>query len=305
MKKRAKDIENLIAGKKVHVMSSSKSPVTSLAARKQKTSAAEQSELPTDDFNAVLDRVLNKFKKQKTPVAEASTPKVTVSGDVMDAVNQKLTEMMKIINQQQTEIEQLKKNDKKMLDVVVYSQESQEELEAKIKQLQDENQKLLLHEQRNTRRYITMRLKNKKLRANNKSMKNIIDELCSKAPQLKEVEEDKEKEEDLVDFKPSESEKDEEDDEDLEQDAGVAPEKKKKKDGDDKDGSGDDSGDNSSASDDDDYTKKYKCEKRDTGKDAGESSSKAPGGNTDDDDIFWNEKSDLYLMRTKSYIAKC
>src|ERR1044071_6748367 len=93
-KKRAKEVEILIAGKKVPEVSSSKSatPVTSPAAKKQKKSAAEKTADPTEDFNEAMERVLNKFKK-KTPVAEASTPKVTISSDVMNAVNQKLVDM--------------------------------------------------------------------------------------------------------------------------------------------------------------------------------------------------------------------
>jgi acetolactate synthase small subunit len=104
------------------------------------------------------------LKKGKLPeVAEVSAQKVTVDSDVMNTVNQKLTEMMKIINKQQAEIEQLRKNDMKMLDVVETSHENNEALEEKIKLIQRENKKLLKHEQRNTRRYITLKEENKKL----------------------------------------------------------------------------------------------------------------------------------------------
>src|ERR1043165_2263484 len=269
MEKRAIDIENLIAGKKVPAASSSKSPITSPAAKKQKTSStAEHTELPTDAFNDALDRVLKKLKKGKIPVAEASTPKVTVDSDVMTAVNQKLADMMKIINQQQAEIEQLRNNDKKMLDVVETSHENQEALEAKIKQLQKENKKLLKHEQRNTRRFIALKEENKKLKESNKNMDNLIKDLYSRAPQLKEGEEDKEQDEEQVDFEPSDNE--EEDDEDLDEDAGNAPKKKKKKDDGDDDGSNGESGDGGSSAfdddDDDDDTDKYKYEKRGSGK---------------------------------------
>src|ERR1044071_1007133 len=264
MEKRARDIEHLIAGKKLPAASSSKSPITSQPAKKQKTSStAEHIELPTDAFNDALDRVLKKLKKGKIPVAEASTPKVTVDSDVMTAVNQKLADMMKIINQQQAEIEQLRNNDKKMLDVVETSHENHEALEAKIKQLQRENKKLLKHEQRNTRRYIAIKEENKKLKESNKSMDNLIKDLYSKAPQLQAGEEVKERDEEEVDYEPSDQ-KEEEDDE-LDEDAGGASKKKKKDDGDDDDGSGNDSCEgNSSASsdsdDDDDDTNKYKCE---------------------------------------------
>src|ERR1043165_4080567 len=119
--------------------------------------------------------------------------------------------MMKIINQQQAEIEQLKNNDKKMLDVVETSHDNQEALEAEIKRLQKENKKLLKHEQRNTRRYIALKEENKKLKESNKNMDNLIKNLYSKAPQLQAGEEDKERDKEQVDFEPSDNEEEEED----------------------------------------------------------------------------------------------
>src|ERR1044071_2227305 len=100
-----------------------------------------------------------------------------------------------------------------MLEVVVTSHDNSEELKETIKKLKKENKKLLKHEQRNTRRIIALKEENKKLKESNKNMDNLIKDLYSRAPQLEEGEEDKELEEEQVDFELSGE--DEEDDADL------------------------------------------------------------------------------------------
>src|ERR1044071_3942811 len=244
-----------------------------------------------DEVNEALDNVLKKIRKGKLPdvVEPPMKKKVLVDSDIMSAVNQRLSEMMSIINKQQTEIEQLKTNDKKMLEVVVTSHDDNEVLKKTIKRLKRENKKLLKHEQRNTRRIIVLKEENKQLKKSNKNMDNLIKDLCSRAPQLQAGEEDKEREEEQVDFEPS----DEEEDEELDEDAGNDTKKKKKDDKDDggsDDGSSDGNGSSfdDSSDDDNDDADKFTYEKRDSSK-GGESSSKAPGENVDDD-IFWNEK---------------
>src|ERR1044071_6692715 len=244
-----------------------------------------------DEVNEALDNVLKKIRKGKLldAVEPPKKTKVSVDSDIMTAVNQRLSEMMNLINKQQTEIEQLKSNDKKMLEVVVTSADDNETLKKTIKRLKRENKKLLKHEQRNTRRIIVLKEENKQLKKSNKHMDDLIKNLYSQAPQLQAGEEDKEREEEQVDFEPS----DEEEDEELDEDAGNDTKKKKKDDKDDggsDDGSSDGNGSSfdDSSDDDDDDADKFTYEKRDSDK-GGESSSKAPGENVDED-IFWNEK---------------